>query len=311
MPPGYFFTEFTQCGDKKHKKEGDEEMPLLELLVQEPGLQPPGDWHGDVLSVWPSLGAIAVLSERAVPTYFPDVTRDWGAGRECIVSTAAGTGKKRLQGSEERGSQMDDMAYHKVRQLVRWERVRASGSNKGEGVAVVNAVGGDLGVTSSGNARAGPRRQGRVSVGDPRRAVVGARPTQRRGSVTYFDTAGPHRGPGCAKGDPPRGGVWSSTPRGRRGPGRAMGTRRMCVGHRRRRRATTASSSTREGEYLLVGTALRVSGSPTRSRRWPGRQRRGERRVCGDGGGPAGPGRGWGLSPSAGRGEGWVLTCTC
>ena len=31
-------------------------------------------------------------------------------------------------------------------------------------------------------------------MGDPRRAVVGARPTQRRGSVTYFDTAGPHRG---------------------------------------------------------------------------------------------------------------------
>ena len=50
------------------------------------------------------------------------------------------------------------------------------------------------GVTSIGNARAGPRRQGRVSVGDPRRAVVGVRPMQRRGSVTYFDTAGPHRG---------------------------------------------------------------------------------------------------------------------
>ena len=227
-----------------------------------------------------------------------------------IVSTAAGTGKKRLQGSEERGSQMDDMAYHKVRQLVRWERVRASGSNKGEGVAVVNAVGGDLGVTSSGNARAGPRRQGRVSVGDPRRAVVGARPTQRRGSVTYFDTAGPHRGPGCAKGDPPRGGVWSSTPRGRRGPGRAMGTRRMCVGHRRRRRATTASSSTREGSTCLWGQRSGCPGVPRAAGAGQGVSG-GERRVCGDGGGPAGPGRGWGLSPSAGRGEGWVLTCTC
>ena len=88
-------------------KEGDEEMPLLELLVQEPGLQPPGDWHGDVLSVWPSLGAIAVLSERAVPTYFPDVTRDWGAGRECIVSTAAGTGKKRLHAGVRGAGQPD------------------------------------------------------------------------------------------------------------------------------------------------------------------------------------------------------------
>ena len=290
-------------------KEGDEEMPLLELLVQEPGLQPPGDWHGDVLSVWPSLGAIAILSERAVPTYFPDVTKDWGAGRELIVSTAAGTGKKRLQGSEERGSQMDDIAYHKVRQL-RWERVRASGSNEGEGVAVVNAAGGDLGVTSNRNARAGPRRQGRVSVGDPRRAVVGARPTQRRGSVTYFGTAAaPIAGRGARRGTP-QGGARSYTPRGRRRPGGAMGTRRMHIGRRRRRRANTTSSSTRKGSTGL-GTALRVSGSPTRSRRLLGRQRRGgtglwrRRRPC------------WawermGLEPIRWeRGEGWVLICTC
>ena len=37
----------------------------------------------------------------------------------------------------------------------------------------------------------------------------------------------------------------------------------------------------------------------------------GRRRVGGGGGDPTGPGRGWGLNLSAGRGEGWVLAYTC
>ena len=95
---------------------------------------------------------------------------------------------------------MEETTYYAARKM-RSDRVYASGRNDGESVAAVNACGGTMGTTTEGYASAGPRRQMRIGPG-PVRAATGPRPTQARGDVTYFDTTGPHRGPGKAIGDP-------------------------------------------------------------------------------------------------------------
>ena len=105
-----------------------------------------------------------------------------------------------LSGKRKGKSQMEETTYYAARKM-RSDRVYASGRNDGESVAAVNACGGTLGTTAEGYASAGPRRQLHTGPG-PVRAATGPRPTQARGDVTYFDTTGPHRGPGKALGDP-------------------------------------------------------------------------------------------------------------
>jgi hypothetical protein len=69
--------------------------PLLEILVaDEARLLKPQMWHADLLSI-ASLGAIAILSERGVPPYFPEIYKDWGDGRRIIASTSEGSGKRK------------------------------------------------------------------------------------------------------------------------------------------------------------------------------------------------------------------------
>ena len=163
---------------------------LVELLVHEAGLAPPQPWHGDLMSR-PSLAATVPLSEAAVPPYFPRITSEWGAGRDQAVSARAGTGKRKE-------SEVEELAYYAARRL-RWDRVRASGANDGQLVSVGSASGAMLGLTRGGNASAGPRV---TQFEDPSRASYGARPTIARGDIVYFDSTGPHRGPGRAQGDP-------------------------------------------------------------------------------------------------------------
>jgi hypothetical protein len=99
---------------------------------------------------------------------------------------------------------MQETTYYTARKM-QWDRVHASGQNDGESVAAVNACGGTW--RHDGHDGGGLRER-RAAEADANRAGAGAhsdtgpRPTQARGDVTYFDTTGPHRGPGKAAGYP-------------------------------------------------------------------------------------------------------------
>ena len=173
--------------------------PLLELLLSMPAkLLKPQPWHGDLLAN-PSLGAIVMLSARGVPPYFPAISKDWGEGRRIIASAREGSGKRKAGKMKEK-SEMEETSYYEARKM-RWDRVHASKTNDGESVAALNACGGTLGVTTLGYASAGPRNWDTIGP-IPVRKATGVRETQARGDATFFDTTGPHRGPGKAAGDP-------------------------------------------------------------------------------------------------------------
>jgi hypothetical protein len=173
--------------------------PLLELLISMPAkLLKPQPWHGDLLAN-PSLGAIVMLSERGVPPYFPAISKDWGEGRRIIASAQEGSGKRKA-GKMKDKSEMEETSYYTARKM-RWDRVHASKTNDGESVAALNACGGTIGTTTLGFASAGPRNWDRIGP-IPVRKATGVRDTQARGDATFFDTTGPHRGPGKAAGDP-------------------------------------------------------------------------------------------------------------
>ena len=158
----------------------------------------PQPWHGDLLAN-PSLGAIVMLSARGVPPYFPAISKDWGEGRRIIASAREGSGKRKAGKMKEK-SEMEETSYYEARKM-RWDRVHASKTNDGESVAALNACGGTLGVTTLGYASAGPRNWDTIGP-IPVRKATGVRETQARGDATFFDTTGPHRGPGKAAGDP-------------------------------------------------------------------------------------------------------------
>lgn len=159
---------------------------LMEVLRTGSGLRPPGDWHGDVHAN-PVLAGCLVLSKTAVLTYFPDVDSEWGAGKHVAVTPAE-------------ARKLDIYAARKLR----WDVVRASGSNGSEmvpcrsGSATAPGSGTPLGRTATGAASAGPRKS---SSGDVNRAKYGTRPASGRGGVLYFDSTGPHCSPGRAVGD--------------------------------------------------------------------------------------------------------------
>ena len=97
--------------------------PLLEILVaDEARLIKPQPWHADLLSI-ASLGAIAMLSERGVPPYFPAICKDWGDGRGVIASASEGSGKRKGK------SQIQEISYYAARKM-RWDRVYASGRER-------------------------------------------------------------------------------------------------------------------------------------------------------------------------------------
>ena len=152
----------------------------------------PQPWHGDPLAN-PSLGAIVMLSEKGVPPYFPAISKDWGEGRRIIASAREGSGKRKA-GKMKDKSEMEETSYYAARKM-RWDRVYASKTNDGESVAALNACGGTVGTTTLGFASAGPRNWDKIGP-IPVRKATGARETQARGDVTFFDTTGPHRGPG-------------------------------------------------------------------------------------------------------------------
>ena len=88
----------------------------------------------------------------------------------------------------------------------KWARVHYAGrktstqpaSNESVNLPVSSASHAQLGLTAGGKASAAPRT---FQDGDQKRDTSGRRPTVPRGSVIFFDSTQPHRGPGRAIGE--------------------------------------------------------------------------------------------------------------
>ena len=174
----------------------DSIKPFVEVIYAKDGArQPPQKWHGDHLIPEPQLAAAAGLSREWVPPLFPALHSAWGAGGELRYSPHALSEKK---GKHYLGkTELEGLTMLEARKA-RWHRVYQGGDNNTVKIATASPSGAELGLTAGGKASAVPRK---TMYGDPSRRKGKVRPKCGLGSVTYFDSTGPHRGPGVADGE--------------------------------------------------------------------------------------------------------------